>query len=236
MFKAIISATFLTAAITAASGGAQATLTTFTDQTAFLNAVGTSGYLTFFEGFEDAADWGTVRTSLASGVNAAASITASGITWSSSVGSDITTSSGAARGGNWGLYSFPLGVPFAGPAYRSDRFGGASVTKLYAVGGFIRTNTPFAAADLYIDGKATGAGNGIVLGTTSQFYGAIDTAGFNSFEIIELDGEAGDLKYIFGDDFAFGVSSSMVPVPPALALGLAAFALLAAAGRQRPKG
>jgi len=204
----------------------------FIDEGAFLNALTAMGYAAVHEGFENDGDWGAVRSSIPGGNFTAVSVISNGLTWSANnQSSEITTSSGAALSGNWGLYSLPHGSytdPDPGadcytPGECGDGWRGMALEgELIAIGGWVRTNTPYAAIGLYlsqypdqpIDFGETcnppGSGNctaNNVLDTQYRFFGVIDTAGIPAFEFRELEGKleigGGDIKYIFGDDFRF---------------------------------
>ena len=84
---------------------AQAQVTTYTNENAYLAALASLGYSTFGEGFEDDAVWGSVRSSVFV-TNSAPSITSMGNTWTSNhpATNNITTGGGAARTGDWGIY------------------------------------------------------------------------------------------------------------------------------------
>lgn len=213
-----------------ASGALGAEPIAFTDEGQFLVAAAALDLALLYEGFESDADWGAVRTSIVDGVHAAPSITAQGLVWSANnLSSGITTSEGAARSGQWGVYSYPHGsyaTPDPGadcylPGACGDGFRGRLETGvLRAVGGWVHTNTPFAKIGLFLGNypdnpvdfgetceppDSENCVANAIIGTTPKFFGVIDEAGFERFEYRELEGKlevgGGDLKYIFADDF-----------------------------------
>jgi hypothetical protein len=114
--------------------------------------------------------------------------------------------------------------------------GSADSGVLYGVGGWIDTNTPFAKLGMFIGeynpddlsnqvdfGESGCDVNGenctidnAIIGTTSQFFGVIDSGGFSQFEYREMEGTNNDQKKIFADDFYFaGSDIAAIPVPPA---------------------
>ena len=208
---------------------APAQVTKYTDEAAFLDALSTRGYTMLREGFENDAVWGSVRSSL-QGTNSAPNISSMGITWTSNhpVTNDITTSSGAAKTGNWGIYDPDHGVATGTlgqcnletpppECFFHDGITGAKEPGgglLYAVGGWIRTSSPPARISFVLDGITVKDFETIQLGTAFLFFGVIDTRGFNSFEIRETEGAVGDEKFIFADDFTFGTGLLPDNTPP----------------------
>jgi hypothetical protein len=211
---------------------AHAQVTTYTDEAAYKAELARLGYSTFNEGFENDAVWDSVRSSISEGTNSAPSITSMGITWTSNhpATNDITTRSSAAKTGNWGIYDPDHGVATGTPGQCNVEtpppecffHDGVSGTKeagggtLHGVGGWIRTNTPFARINFILDGTTVEDFETIQLGTTFLFFGVIDTNGFNSFEIRETEGAVGDEKFIFADDFTFGTGPSPNAALPAI--------------------
>ena len=206
------------------AGYTNAAVSIYTDESEYLSDIST--YFSFFEGFEDDAAWGTVRSPSTS-----PSVTNQGITWTSNNStSEVTTGSGAARTGAYGFFTLPHG-DFDNPnkdctqsAVCGDGFGGTSSTTLVGVGGWLETNTPPAQMELFLDGVQVDWGEVCVidnngdeictdvstaLGTQPQFFGVIDTSGFSSFMFNETEGTVGDQKFMFADDFTMAV----VPEP-----------------------
>jgi hypothetical protein len=189
---------------------ANAQVVPYTDEAAFLTELSNLGYLTVTEGFEDDAVWGDVRTTVPGGPQTAPSVTSQGITWSANnPASGVTTGSGPARTGEWGFFELPHGDPTAGI---HDGWIMTGSTPLYAVGGWIETNTFGARVNLVLDGVTVVDFEDTPLDYAHQFYGVISTEGFLSCEVVETEAVPGDQWfYIFGDDFTFGVAQG-VPV------------------------
>jgi hypothetical protein len=172
---------------------------TYTDEAAYLDAIGLLGTPTLFEGFEDDAVWGNVRSTIVGGTHTAPSVAANGITWTSNnTVSQVTTGPGAARTGDWGFFTLPHGDYANGIG---DGFRLSASTNLVAAGGWVETNTPFAEINLVLDGSTVLDFGDPTIGTTPLFFGVVDTAGFLSIEFLEIEGTIDDQKYIFADDF-----------------------------------
>jgi len=183
--------------------------TVYTDETAFVGAI--SGYTSFEEGFEDDGAWELSREP-----EAVASVASQGVTWASNhPANEITTGSGAAQTGGFGIYSNPHGdqdVP--NPTdFIEDGFSGTSGDTLVAVGGWF-TGFFGSKIQLVVDGDEA---NPIDLGTldsTYKFYGAVVDAGFTTFEVREIEGTWEDQKFIFADDFTLAVAAVGGNNPP----------------------
>jgi hypothetical protein len=93
----------------------------------------------------------------------------------------------------------------------TDGWIGSSTQTMIAIGGWVKTNTPFTEIDLYLDGDSAHPidFNGQIVTTQHQFFGVIAPTGFHSFEFHDRDGTNEDAKYIFADDFIF----AFVPTP-----------------------
>ena len=254
----VMSAPWILAALLAISSfipTATAVPVAYTDESAFLSDLSTLGNPVAHEGFEGAA-WDGVRSTISGGFLVSNSITNLGLTWTSNFpDGDITTSNGAARTGDWGVFSYPHGSYATGgtscntAGVCGDGIQGSAVAgTLYAIGGWFRTNTPYAKVGLSIgtnidfgetcDVNGQNCVDNAILGTAYQFFGVIDTAGFASFEYRELEGTASDQKFIFGDDFYFAgtnISPGAVPVPATLPLFVSGAGLLGFIGWQRKK-
>ena len=172
--------------------------TIFTDEAAF-NQVVTSS---FGEDFENEAAWGAVR-SAGTTINAAATITHQGITWSSP--DRISTSLGAGKTG-YGLFAHEHQIP--------DRLAGESSELLLGIGFWARSNTPPAKLHLVLDGGLTVDFNDTTLSTTPIFYGVIVPEGFTRFELVEQEGTLGDAKLFSADSFTFARDTEVNPPPP----------------------
>lgn len=204
----------------------------YLDETAFLDALSTLGYLPLHEDFESDDAWGAVRSTIAGGPHTAPSVSHLGVQWTSNnLSSEITTGHGPALGGDWGFYSLPHGSytdPDPGadcftPGECGDGWRGSTLEgPLVAIGGWVETNTPFAKLGLFLGnypdnpvdfgetcdppGSENCTPNDVVT-TAHQFWGVIETNGFPGFEFRELEGllepGGGDIKLIFSDDFWF---------------------------------
>jgi hypothetical protein len=179
---------------------------------------------TFVESFEGVA-WDVARSPAT-----APSIESKGVTWTTNhpTTNGITTGSGPARTGVWGVYDpnhgygtgsiaeCDVNIP---PAYcfMHDGFSGSmsGTDVFYAVGGYI-SGSFGANVDIILDGTAHNAGS--LSGSGHHFMGVIDTAGFNSFEFRELEGKVEQQLFIFGDDFFIATSATLpVNTAPVLA-------------------
>jgi len=210
---------------------AAAQMTFYTDESAFLSALDPA-YGLIHESFENEAAWGSVRTTIATGTFSAPSVTARGITWTSNNStSEVTTSNGAARSGDWGFYSIPHGSyddpePSTDCGTPGDCGDGFRVNSggnlMYGLGGWVQTNTPYAKVGVF-ENTYTLYGSlcdvidcdDLTVGTAPQFMGVIDPDGFTQIEFRELEGTGGDRKYIFADDFVVAVDAALVPLPAA---------------------
>ncbi|MCP3903523.1 MAG: hypothetical protein GY715_07785 [Planctomycetes bacterium] len=184
-----------------------AEVTTYTNEAAYMTALTANGFVPVHEGFEDDAVWGAVRSTIPGGPQSAPSVTNLGITWtSSSANNGVSTSMGAARSGQWGFYSLPHGDYANGI---TDGWRGTAAQPLVAIGGWVRTNTPFAALIVFLDGNEQNPfdfdGDNILGTGGHRFFGVIETSGFSAFDFRETEGTIGDQKLIFGDDFTFAV-------------------------------
>jgi hypothetical protein len=194
--RATLGLTILLTALIAAPAAAQ--VTAYTDEALFLADVAAQGWCVDLEGFEDDAAWGGARSPAT-----LPSVTNLGVTWlPNNANSELTTGSGPARTGLWGFYESPHGDFLSGIG---DGWFTQAADTLYAVGGWLVTNTPGARINLVLDGATVVnfSGNNLI-GTSHSFFGAIDPAGFSTVEFRETEGSSGDPKYMFGDDFSFG--------------------------------
>ncbi len=184
------------------------------DETAFLALAAAWGMASFQEGFEDDAAWGPARSPVAVPI-----INSQGIQWMTNHSgapsyNDITTGSGPARTGEWGVFDprhgYATGSEFECDVDNPDTvclyFDGFSGIReptrgvLNGVGGYI-TGTSGGRVEILLDEILTNGGGRITPG--HQFFGVIDTrpAGFTQFEFREVDGKVGQALFIFGDDF-----------------------------------
>ena len=204
-----------TVTLTACSGGP--TVFVCWIEAEFLAKLSELGYGSLQEGFEDDLAWGAARSP-----DTAPSVLSQGIAWETNhpdppAENGITTGTGPARSGLWGVYDPQHGyatgtevecdidVP---PEYCLHKDGVTGIRQpgegtLYAVGGYF-TGSALPKLVMILDG-----GMPIGLGTAPnlfQFYGVIDILGFETFRIEETDGKVGQARYVFGDDFTFGTS------------------------------
>jgi hypothetical protein len=186
----------------------------------YLAKLGELGYSLFQEGFEDDATWGAVRSPFS-----APFVISQGVRWESNFpqvppGNEITTGSGPARTGQWGVYDPDHGYATGTTAQCDvtnppeeclyhDGFTGTrepGERTLYGVGGyFTGVNQPNMR--IILDGGAP-IGLGRVFVGEHQFFGVIEAAGFDSFRFEETDGKIGQTRLVFGDDFTLGTTPS----------------------------
>ena len=185
----------------------------YIDESIFLADLAALSYVVAHEGFEDDSVWGDYRSGVPGGFNTVGEVTNLGMTWTSNfLAGEITTGTGPARSGLYGFYAIPHGSyattdPGADcliPGECGDGWRGrVSEGLIYAIGGWIETNTPFAKIGLFIgeypdNGMDFGEtcdppesencfGNAKI-GTAPKFFGVIDTQGFDRFEFRDLAG------------------------------------------------
>ncbi len=190
----------------------------------FASVLAANGWPAIHEGFEDSATWGPVRSTIVYGSYAAPDAFSQGITWDGSGGGlhAITTSEGAAHGGQWGFYSSPHGDILAGIP---DGCVVTSDEPMYAFGIWVR-GTWGADITLILDGDEV---NSIDLGercgtdpntgiydcvdrnvANTPFVGIIDPDGFHRIEIRETEAGGDEAQYLWFDDatIAFGTLPS----------------------------
>jgi hypothetical protein len=184
------------------------------NESAFLAKAAEHAYYGFQEGFEDDVVWSIARSP-----NTAPSVSSQGVRWQSNYPdspdwNEITTGSGPARTGQWGIYDREHGSATGTPVQCDidnppehclfhDGFTGIlqpNMSPLHGVGGYF-TGTHGANVGIILDDLTLYGGGQISPG--HQFFGVIDTraAGFSRFEFRELDGKIGQALFIFGDDF-----------------------------------
>jgi hypothetical protein len=180
-------------------------------ETAFLAKLSELGYSTIQESFEATA-WEIARSPLS-----ADSVISQGIVWTSNhtATNNITTGSGPARTGMYGVFDPNHGIATGTPAQCDidnppahclyhDGFSGSTLpgrTPLHGVGGYI-TGTYGAKPAIVLDGTTEVRFSPVF---DFQFIGVIDASatGFTHFEFREVDGKIGQALFIFGDDFTF---------------------------------
>jgi hypothetical protein len=199
----------------------------YTDKHAFLAAVESYGLVKFQEGFEQAV-WDEGQVFIGQTTAATPSITNKMLRWESNVpGNNIRVGTGPARNGARGVFSLPHGNQSA-ICTDEDQAGESACpwvhdgwiitntrsTPLYAVGGYLDTNTPYASLEFLLDGSIVDFGADAVLGTSYKFFGVIDFGGFDKIEMRETEGVLLDQKLIYGDQFFFGRGTLTVPITP----------------------
>jgi hypothetical protein len=184
------------------------------NESAFMAKAAEYDYYGFQEGFEEDAVWGLARSP-----NTAASVTSQGVQWQSNYPdspdwNEITTGSGAALTGDWGIYDPDHGSATGTPGVCDVNNPGDSCLYHDGVTGIMESGmSPLHGVGGYVTGSH-GANVGIVLDDSTlynggpvyaahQFFGVIDTrpAGFRRFEFRELDGKIGQALFIWADDF-----------------------------------
>ncbi len=172
------------------------------------------GYSSLWEGFEDDAAWWDARQPAT-----AWSVRSRGMRWQSNHPeiNGISTGTGPAVTGTYGVYDPAHGYATGSAAecdvdnppehclfkdgFTGIREGGDQT--LYGVGGyFMGVGQP--DLELVLEGGAP-IGLGLLSTGGQQFFGVIDTTGFTTFRIEEVEGKVGQARLVFGDDFIFGV-------------------------------
>jgi hypothetical protein len=215
---------------------AQAVVTVYTSEADFIAAAQALGGVLDLEGFASDGSWGGVRS--VSSFKTASSVLSQGVTWTANFATgQITTAAGAKTGGVWGFLAYPHGSYGTGagcgqPGACGDGFIGSTSGGFYAIGGWIKTNTPPARIGLSLDGTPVTFDNASLLNANFAFFGAISSTPFGRFEYREMGGATGDTKNIFADDFTF-VRATLVPEPAAYNLMLLGLGLVGVAARRR---
>ncbi len=217
VYRAVVEAEMVeaTAILTACEGGP--TVFVCWKEAEFLAKISELGYGSFSEGFEDDLAWAAARSPLT-----APSVLSQGIAWESNhrdppAENNITTGPGPARTGLYGFFDLEHGyatgselecnvdIPPEHCLFK-DGFTGIrqpGESRLHAVGSHL-TGGDTPKVVMILDG-----GEPIDMGLVPvgfQFYGVIDTLGFQTFRIEERDGKIGQAKIIFTDDFTFGTA------------------------------
>jgi len=207
-----------TVTLTACGAGPGPTQTVCWMEAPFLTKIADLGFLSFQEGFEDDLAWGSVRST-----DTAPSVLSQGIVWQTNhpdppASNEITTGSGPARTGLWGVYDPEHGYATGSstecdvdnpPTYClfKDGFTGTNdpgETPLFAVGGYF-TGSALPNLVVILDGGPPISLGRVYVGD-HQFFGVIDTGGLTSFRFEETDGKLGQARLVFADDFTFAQS------------------------------
>jgi hypothetical protein len=187
-----------TVTLTACTGGP--TVFSCWQESSYLAKLAELGYSTFQEGFEDDVAWDSLREP-----NTASSVVSMGIRWQSNhpappASNGLTTGTGPARTGIWGVYDPEHGYATGTAAECDvdnppahclfhDGFTGAregGETTLHGVGGYI-DGSFVPNVSIILDGVTHGFG--FVPTGAHQFLGVIDVAGFAQFRYQEGDGK-----------------------------------------------
>ncbi|NQT94616.1 MAG: hypothetical protein HQ559_17810 [Lentisphaerae bacterium] len=198
----------------------------YTNEAAFVAALDALGFVWILESFEDGEVWGGARYP---GTEQA--VTNLSVRWTSNNdSSEITTSTGPPRTGDWGFFSLPHGSYGGGadctvPGNCGDGFVGTAIDTFYGVGAWVEGFFG-SKLTLYLDGAnlapvefpevcdAVGENcvDYAILTPAHKFFGVIDVDGFQTFEFREIEGTAEDQKFIWSDDVTVALSNP----PPAI--------------------
>jgi len=240
-----------TVALTACRGGPQ--IFTCWKESAFLAKAGALGLPHFSEGFENDEIWGPARSP-----NTVPSVNSRGFVWRandfdpthtapplppSPPPNEITTGSGPARTGQWGIYDLEHGYAIGtsvqcdvdNPPAHCLLHDGFTISRapgsnpLYGAGGYF-SGTHGANVAIVLDGDwQNPIGGGKVFVGDYPFFGVIDAGpiGFTEIQFRETDGKVGQLLLIFGDDFTL-LAQSGIPISTLDAPGLIGLVVLLA--------
>jgi hypothetical protein len=191
------------------------------------------GYVWVHEGFEEEEVWGTTRTP-----GAVSSVTHLSVQWrANNLTSQLTTSSGAAVEGNWGVYSNPHGSYSTGsgctvPGACGDGLAAGTLATFHGVAGWVRgmhgskialflnedLGTPVEFPEVCDSFGENCVDYGLLTVGQARFFGLIEPAGFSSFELREMEGTAEDAKYVWFDDFTVAFTNPPQPRIAAVSL------------------
>ncbi len=231
-----------TVSLSACSPGPQ--VFTCWNETAFRAKATELGLFSIEEGFEDVTTWGGIRSP-----NTALSVTSQRVVWRTNdfdathtdppappppAPNQITTGSGAARSGGWGIWDAMHGYAWGSaatcdidnPPAHCLHHDGVTINPapgeapLYGAGGYF-TGIHGANISLVIDGDiANPVGGGTIPVGPHLFFGVLDTAGFAELQFRELDGKNGQALYVWADDFTILLGSPPIPAPAMSLSGL----------------
>ncbi len=230
-----------TATLTACTGGPL--VFSCWKEPAYLAKAAELGYGTFQEGFEDDVAWSSARSP-----DTAPSVTSLGVRWETNhpdppASNELTTSSGPARTGLWGIYDSEHGYATGTPTQCDVNDpnthclfhdgvtgiweGGPST--LHGAGGFFDGMFGANLAVILDGNEANPIDFGQVPGIGHHFFGVIDAApaGFTRFEFRETDGKIGQALFIWADDFTLATAAPE-PIPAVSTRGLMVLGLLLA--------
>ena len=183
-------------------------ITTFySDETAFLADLASTGYATATDGFEDDNFWGLLEPAT---TTTAPGVTSQGVTWTG-LGGGVDVIHSPAQTGDWALRTSPIGSP-------SDGFVATAEANLFGVGGwFIVGNSGSGGQNdvtATINGSMT---DGFGVPGDYVFWGVIDTDGITSLQFETEPVEppepgSGDpidpSKTFYLDNFTYGFSAA----------------------------
>ncbi len=185
-------------------------------ESAYLARLAALGASRIHEGFEDDGVWGSARSNAQ--IDRVAGVVSQGIRWTTNHPevNGISTTSGAARTGLWGVYDPNHGSATGVPSqcdidnpplqclYRDGITGTLEdgAPPLLGVGGFFRGMYGANLAVVLDDWALIGLGR--LTGPDYQFFGVVDRSGFRKLEIREQDGKVGQALQIFADDLTLG--------------------------------
>jgi hypothetical protein len=194
-------------------------------EAAYLAKLGELGYSTVSEGFESDAVWGVTRFPLTE-----PSVLSQGIRWRTNhpdppASNELTTGSGPAHTGLWGVYDpahgYATGTPeecdITNPpdhclfkdGVTGTREGGGGA--LVGVGGYF-TGSLQPNLRVILDGGVP-IGLGMLSPGAEQYFGVIDAGGFTSFRFEETDGKIGQERHVFADDFTLATATADATPP-----------------------
>ena len=229
-----------TVTLSACEGGPQ--VFTCWKEAEFLALAVSLGHPSFQEGFEDDAVWGVTRSPAR-----VPTVSSLGFEWRANdfdsthfdpppalppPPNELTTGSGPARTGDWGIYDpehgFATGTEFECDVDMPDdhclyhdgwtikRETGSSL--FYGAGGYI-TGMFGANIAIIVDGDLLNPiGGGKLASGGFQFFGVIDVGpvGFTEIQFRETDGKVGQALFVWADDFTLLAEPSAPVLAPAL--------------------
>lgn len=220
----------------------------YTDEAAFLADLAGYGYTVVSEGFENGVIWAASRNSIVLPGSTQA-VNSKGLRWTSNYAqNDIATGDvgGSAPEGTYAIYSLPHGntadsglycdsaedpnIPIE--CYQNDGLTVASATGrvLHAFGGRVDSNTGTPKITFLLDGVDINGNDTDNVGNWQRegdlvdnwsFIGVIDTDGFSTVEMRELEGKDFQQVLLFADDFTIG--TAVPPVSCGVNTGLASY-------------
>jgi hypothetical protein len=238
VYRAVFGAASDDATVTLTACGGGPLIFTCWKENAFLAKADALGLPRFTESFEDDAIWGLARSP-----DNVLSVNSRGFEWRANdfdpthsepplppppPPNEITTGSGPAKTGQWGIYDVEHGYATGTPVqcdidnppehclyhdgYTISR--GAGPSPFYGAGGYF-TGTHGANVAIVLDGDwQNPIGGGTVFSGGYEFFGVIDagSTGFAEVQFRETGGKVGQLLFIFADDFTL-LAEPTIAVP-----------------------